>query len=125
MKEFLIAAVISTIIIFGMVSCENAAKAQDNYRVIVPGDEGLSGGARISIEEGVRVFRPYPATKKQFFIPSKDFPLALSFQETQVTEHSYNYHEHNHKGEGAVRPGGTPGLFVGRLKGHGHKGGKK
>jgi hypothetical protein len=47
-------------------------------------------GATITLEEGVRVFRPLPPHKHVIVNPGNRTPLSLSFNE--VVEKSYNYH---------------------------------
>ena len=56
-------------------------------------------GAAVTIEEGVRVFRPLPPTSKVIINPDGETPLSLGFNETTVNQKSYNYHEHQHNGE--------------------------
>lgn len=98
-------------------------------------------GATISIEEGVRVFRPLPPTRHVIVNPGGATPLSLGFTDVRVNEqrtnYNYNYGSapaasggiyggglwggsvyhrgvHGHHGKGA-RPGGVPA-------GHGHGG---
>jgi hypothetical protein len=47
-------------------------------------------GATITLEEGVRVFRPLPPHRHVIINPGNRTPLSLSFNE--VVEKSYNYH---------------------------------
>lgn len=64
-------------------------------------------GATVTIEEGVRVFRPMPPTKHVIVNPDGATPLSLGFNETTVNERSYNYnyHEHQHSGGGSYGRG--------------------
>lgn len=55
-------------------------------------------GAMVTIEEGVRVFRPLPTTKHVIINPDGATPLHLGFNETTVYKKSYNYHRHKHEG---------------------------
>ncbi|MBU1212277.1 MAG: hypothetical protein KJ587_13520 [Alphaproteobacteria bacterium] len=79
-------------------------------------------GATVTIEEGVRVFRPLPPTKHVIVNPDGATPLALGFNETNVYEkrYNYNYHQHQHSGgagygRGSFFPGGRIGhIGVGR-----------
>ncbi len=48
-------------------------------------------GAVVTIEEGVRVFRPLPSTERVIINPHGRTPLSLGFNETYVTERNYNY----------------------------------
>ncbi|MBL8566423.1 MAG: hypothetical protein JNM89_11970 [Hyphomicrobiaceae bacterium] len=48
-------------------------------------------GAVVTIEEGVRVFRPLPPTERVIINPGGITPLSLGFNETTVTERRYNY----------------------------------
>lgn len=81
-------------------------------------------GATVTIEEGVRVFRPLPPTKHVIINPDGETPLHLGFNETTVNERSYNYnyHEHQHSGGStgytgsAYYPGYIP-RFGGRIRG--------
>ncbi len=80
-------------------------------------------GATVTIEEGVRVFRPLPTTKRVIINPDGETPLALGFNETNVYEkrYNYNYHQHEHSGShsgygrGSYFPSGRVGhIGVGR-----------
>ncbi|MBU2580413.1 MAG: hypothetical protein KJ622_01655 [Alphaproteobacteria bacterium] len=57
-------------------------------------------GATVTIEEGVRVFRPLPPTKHVIINPDGETPLNLGFHETRVYQKSsnFNYHQHEHNG---------------------------
>lgn len=74
-------------------------------------------GATVTIEAGVRVFRPLPVTKHVIINPDGETPLALRFNETRVYKKtkSYNYHSHRHTGghssygRGSFYPGGRIG----------------
>lgn len=57
-------------------------------------------GATVTIEQGVRVFRPLPSTSKVIVNPYGETPLSLGFNETTVNKKSYNYHQHEHSGSG-------------------------
>lgn len=78
-------------------------------------------GATVTIEEGVRVFRPLPTTRHVIVNPGGATPLSLSYNDTRVVEHStstnYNYHEGPGVGSGGGAVGGYYGGFFG---GHGH-----
>lgn len=48
-------------------------------------------GAVVTLEEGVRVFRPLPPPRQVIINPGGRTPLALSFSDVRVDERSYNY----------------------------------
>ena len=83
-------------------------------------------GAVVTIEEGVRVFRPLPPTERVIVNPHGQTPLSLGFNETYVTERNYNYnYNETSGGEGAS---GAPvgfygGYGYGRHHGRRHHGG--
>jgi len=76
-------------------------------------------GATVTIEEGVRVFRPLPPTRHVIVNPNGRTPLALSFNETKVVEHSINHNYHYTDGSGApvYGVGGYP-LYYGNAHHH-------
>lgn len=88
-------------------------------------------GAVVTIEEGVRVFRPLPNTDRVIINPGGQTPLALGFNETYVNERRYNYnYNYGSDGEssssrgGGVYGGGYYGYGPGYGYGHrGHHGG--
>lgn len=59
-------------------------------------------GATVTIEEGVRVFRPLPPERHVIVNPGGATPIQLSINETRVIEHrssvSQNSHSHRHYG---------------------------
>lgn len=78
-------------------------------------------GATVTIEAGVRVFRPLPTTKRVIINPDGETPVSLGFNETNVYERSYNYHDHQHNdrypaiSRGSFFPGSNIGhVGVGR-----------
>lgn len=98
-------------------------------------------GAVVTIEEGVRVFRPLPPTERVIINPNGATPLSLGFNETYVTERNYNYNYNEvsedrgssgggivggyyggyggYLGRGPHRNGRVPGVGVGHRGGHG------
>ncbi len=88
------ALIISTAL-FGFAG---AALAQDAYTTRI--EPRPVYGATVTIEEGVRVFRPLPPERHVIINPGNATPLHLGFNETRVTEHhssvSSNVHEHRH-----------------------------
>lgn len=64
-------------------------------------------GAIVTLEHGVRVFRPLPPTNRVIINPNGATPLTLGFNESYVYENrrSYNYHHH----EGGRSSGGHGG----------------
>ena len=83
-------------------------------------------GAVVTIEEGVRVFRPLPNTDRVIINPGGQTPLSLGFNETYVNERNYNYNYNSTESGGGGR-GGVPygvGGFYGYGHGKGHHGGR-
>lgn len=78
-------------------------------------------GATVTLEEGVRVFRPLPPHKTVIINPGQRTPVSLGFNET--VEHSYHQHNHQHSG-GATSGGGggAAGLAVPYGYGYGDRG---
>lgn len=78
-------------------------------------------GATVTIEEGVRVFRPLPSQRQVIINPGGVTPLSLGYSENRVYEESHNYNY----GEGSVavpdRSYGLPLFFNNGFKGHGPK----
>lgn len=63
-------------------------------------------GATISIEEGVRVFRPLPPVRHVIVNPGGATPLNLSISDVRVEENRTNYNYNYSEGGGAVYGGG-------------------
>ncbi|MGD9783580.1 MAG: hypothetical protein AB7E80_00625 [Hyphomicrobiaceae bacterium] len=86
-------------------------------------------GAVVTIEEGVRVFRPLPPTKRVIINPGGITPLSMGFNETTVTERRYNYNynespeREDSSSSGAPVYGGYYGYGPGARGYHGHRGG--
>jgi len=89
-------------------------------------------GATVTLEAGVRVFRPLPPTRRMIINPHGETPLSLGINETNVYEYrrSNNYHHHQYSGNApsGYAGGAYPyygGGFHGRRGGghHGHGGG--
>lgn len=57
-------------------------------------------GAIVTIESGVRVFRPMPPTKHVIVNPEGATPLSLGFHESRVYERRYETHRHSHRHSG-------------------------
>ncbi|MGL4396680.1 MAG: hypothetical protein ACRCS9_09095 [Hyphomicrobium sp.] len=86
-------------------------------------------GATVTLEEGVRVFRPLPPERQVIINPGGQTPLSLGFHETRVYERrsirNYNYGD---GGSSATRTnggyfGGTYGYGRGYHGGGHHQGG--
>ncbi|MGE0767717.1 MAG: hypothetical protein AB7L90_14735 [Hyphomicrobiaceae bacterium] len=82
-------------------------------------------GATVTLEEGVRVFRPLPPQDRVIINPNGATPLSLGFEEKRAVSHNYYYGG----GSGAVEPvhvGGVGPGWVGSHHGgkgsHGHHG---
>jgi hypothetical protein len=89
-------------------------------------------GATVTIEEGVRVFRPLPTERRVFVNPGGMTPLYLEVDETRVREESSstnNFYDNGDSsssvggGWGGPSVGGRP--FMGHSPGFGHSGGFK
>lgn len=48
-------------------------------------------GATVTIEEGVRVFRPLPSHNRVIINPGAKASVGLTFEENVTTSHNYNY----------------------------------
>lgn len=77
-------------------------------------------GATVTIEEGVRVFRPLPPHKHIIINPDGKTPLNLTFEERNVTVHQYQYSVDAEPGDAGYGYGGSFGYIPGRF--HGHRG---
>jgi hypothetical protein len=75
-------------------------------------------GATVTIEEGVRVFRPLPVTKNFIINPDGKTPLNLTFEERNITVHQHQYIYGMDGGDSPVVYGGgfSPGFFDGRRR---------
>lgn len=92
-------------------------------------------GAVVTMEEGVRVFRPLPPTERVIINPNGATPLSLGFNETYVNERNYNYNYtegSDNSGSGGDVIGGFWGGYGGygygrhgrhNGRGHHHRGG--
>lgn len=88
-------------------------------------------GATVSMEQGVRVFRPLPPVRHVVVNPGGATPLNLSFSDVRVNEqrtsHNYNYNEGGPVayGDGRYGLGGFYGGYGGYGRhGHGSRGGR-
>jgi hypothetical protein len=70
-------------------------------------------GAVVTIEEGVRVYRPLPPPRQVIINPGGRTPLALSFSDVRVDERSYNYHYEEDDSQEGGRGYGGYGAFGG------------
>ncbi|KUO67538.1 MAG: hypothetical protein APF80_03395 [Alphaproteobacteria bacterium BRH_c36] len=112
MSKLLCVAVAATLAIAATVP----AQAQDGRTTRI--EPRPFYGATVTIEEGVRVFRPMPPTKHVIVNPGGATPLTLGFNETTVTEkrYNYNYHQHKHSGgAGYGRGSFFPGSRIGHI----------
>ncbi|MEM7775615.1 MAG: hypothetical protein AAF732_08400 [Pseudomonadota bacterium] len=100
-----------------------SASAQDAYTVRV--EPRPYYGAVITIEEGVRVFRPMPPTRRMIVNPDNATPLTLSIKDVnkRVISRSTNHNYHYNSGPGAASRG--PGTVGGVINNHGRFGGTK
>ena len=76
-------------------------------------------GATVTLEEGVRVFRPLPTTRHVIVNPGGKTPLNLSIEDVRVTEHRYGGGGASASaGASAGSSGGVGGYYVPRRSGH-------
>jgi hypothetical protein len=75
-------------------------------------------GATVTIEEGVRVFRPLPPHRHIIINPDGKTPLNLTIEERNVTVHQYQYSVDAEPAGDGVRYGGGYGYLPGRFDGH-------
>lgn len=68
-------------------------------------------GATVTLEAGVRVFRPLPPHSKVIINPNGRTPVSLGFEENRWVSHNYNYN-HNYNYERAVEADGAIGGFL-------------
>lgn len=84
-----------------------AASAQDAYTTRI--EPRNFYGAMVTIEAGVRVFRPLPPTRHVIVNPGGQTPLSMSFNETRVYEDRNVYHYGDNDHSGAIYGGYTGG----------------
>lgn len=81
-----------------------AAVAQDAHTTRI--EPRAFYGAMVTIEGGVRMFRPLPPTRHVIINPDGATPLALSFNETRVYKRSYSesrsHNTHHHNDDGRI-----------------------
>ncbi len=79
-------------------------------------------GATVTLEEGVRVFRPLPPHERIIINPGGATPLHLGYQQHRTVSNSYSENHHRYGGP-ALAPsyGGGWGVPVGSRRGHGHR----
>lgn len=81
-------------------------------------------GATVTIEEGVRVFRPLPTQRHVIVNPGGQTPLNLSYNDTRVQEHSTSTNYNYNQGGGSGVYGGGYGVGGFGSYGYGpHRGG--
>ena len=81
-------------------------------------------GATVTLEAGVRVYRPLPPHDRVIINPNGRTPLHLGFEENTWTSHNYNYNAPSGRAAESAAPiGGFVGDgFVGHGKRHHGKG---
>ena len=85
-------------------------------------------GATVTIEEGVRVFRPLPPDQRVIINPDGQAPVSLGFNETNVYERrvvkNYNYNQNSTPAPRYTTGGYWGGYGYGRYgNGYGYEGG--
>lgn len=76
-------------------------------------------GATVTLEEGVRVFRPLPPTRHMIINPQGRTPLNLFVEDVRVHEERNINVNHNGSGQAASAPVYTGGYYAPRHYGHG------
>ncbi len=74
-------------------------------------------GATVTLEEGVRVFRPLPYHDRVIINPGARTSLSLGFDETR--NYNYNYDRSSHDRDRGDNEGGSGGAFTGPSAGDG------
>lgn len=70
-------------------------------------------GYVVSVDKGVRVWRPLPPHDRVIINPEGRTPLHLSFNDHRHTSSSYNRHDHRYEGgDGYSRAAATPGYYL-------------
>jgi hypothetical protein len=84
-------------------------------------------GATVTLEEGVRVFRPLPPHQRVIINPNGATPLSLGFEENHAVSHNYNYGDDSNDSAPVYVGGDVGGVWgaarhgrKGRHGGHGH-----
>jgi hypothetical protein len=79
-------------------------------------------GATVTLEAGVRVYRPLPPHDRVIINPNGKTPLSLGFEENTWTSHNHNYNYNSARAESATSAGGfVADGFVGHRRPH-HRG---
>jgi hypothetical protein len=78
-------------------------------------------GATVTLEEGVRVFRPLPPHERVIINPNGAAPLSLGFEEKRSISHNYFYGDGSNAG-GPVYAGAPAGLWAPGFGRKGHHG---
>ena len=73
-------------------------------------------GASVTLEAGVRVFRPLPVTRQVIINPGGQTPLSLGYYDTRVFEQSQSMNYNYNYDMGVPRVYGLGGF----ARGHGH-----
>lgn len=109
----------------GLVAAAALPAAADSYTTRI--EPRPFYGATVTLEEGVRVFRPLPPTRHMIINPQGRTPLNLSFEDVRVTEQR-TIHNYNHGSQAEGAPASTGGYYVPRRGGYaggyggGHRG---
>jgi hypothetical protein len=86
-------------------------------------------GATVTLESGVRVFRPLPSHDRVIINPGGKTPLYLGYEDKRSTSRNYNYNYSEAASQPVLGADGYPiwtgaGAFIGRHNGgKGHHGG--
>ena len=82
-------------------------------------------GATVTLEEGVRVFRPLPPHERVIINPGSKTPLSLGIYESRSYNANYNYNYDEGFVDVPDLDGGNFGFFAGRKHFRGHRHGNK
>jgi hypothetical protein len=91
------------------VSHQNAA-AQGTVRI----EPRPFYGAVVTLEEGVRVFRPLPPDRYVIINPGNRTPLSISINDTRINERRIIQHQNDGASDGVVYRNGVSHFGVGR-----------
>ncbi|MEZ5855585.1 MAG: hypothetical protein R3D67_12905 [Hyphomicrobiaceae bacterium] len=77
-------------------------------------------GATVTLEAGVRVFRPLPPHDRVILNPGGATPLNLGIEEHRSVSHNYNYNSAPSASASASASSGEPGFVGTYRRGRGH-----
>ncbi len=78
-------------------------------------------GATVTLEEGVRVFRPLPSHDRVIINPGGATPLNLGIEERRSVSHNYNYNYGSGANASASASSDSPAIVGTYRRGKGHR----